>query len=323
MRLVPASLALALSLVAAPAAAQSAIVLTPAAPEDTLDRLERARAGVIETLAERGVRLVRPGDGSPCEEVACATALAAEAAVEWVLLLRVEAAEDGAPRVRLIAASADAPPDEQVEPVGDAGAAAAASAALDALLDRAAGRQQGFLLVTTDPPGARVEIDGEVAGAGPLRRMVAPGEHTVRMVPAEGDPVERTVEVRPLAETAVALAVAPVDDDARDAPSPGGGAATRTEPSPFNWMIGGGLAIAGVITLLSPLQTIAQHGECVDELENVGCVERVQFGAQSGVLLGIGVALLAAAVIVDVVAPIRVTVQVSESAGGVSVGGRF
>jgi hypothetical protein len=88
-------------------------------------------------------------------------------------------------------------------------------------------------------------------------------------------------------------------------------------------LIGGALAIGGVIVLISPLETLAKDGECVDLIEDVGCVERVSFGPQSGVLLAVGLAALIAAVVIDVVAPIQVEVEVGAEHAALRVGGRF
>jgi hypothetical protein len=49
----------------------------------------------------------------------------------------------------------------------------------------------------------------------------------------------------------------------------------------------------------------------------------VHFGAQSGVLLGVGLAALVAAVVIDVVAPIRMEVVVDDSSAMVRVRGSF
>jgi hypothetical protein len=304
--LVVASLLLAPAL----ARAESAVVLVPEAAVDAA-ALERARSAAIETLAERGVRLVRAPDGEPCESARCAAAIAAQTGADFVVLVLVEAREDGGSRVRASVVRASGAPRDASADVGDAGFGAATSAALEAALAGERDRRLGFLMVRTDPPGARVEIDGEPAGESPLRRMVAPGEHRVRVWPARGEASERTVTVRPVEETALELDLEADDEEAGPSDAP-----ARTEPSPLNWLIGGGLAIGGVVALVSPLQTLATEGQCVDLIEDVGCVERVQFGAVSGVLLGVGLAALIAAVVVDVVAPIRVEVGVSVDAAG-------
>ncbi|MCZ7678525.1 MAG: PEGA domain-containing protein [Sandaracinaceae bacterium] len=314
-------LALALLFVSAPAvaAAQSAVVIVPEV-EASGDALERARAGAIEALAERGVRLVRAPDGEPCEEADCAAEIAGRAGADFVVLVLLEAREDGGQRVRARLVRASGEPRDAVIDVGDAGVAEAAAAALTAALEAQATHGSGFLMVRTTPPGAVVEIDGERAGESPLRRMVSAGEHRVRVVPASGQAREREVTVRALEETAVEI-----DLEAREEAEEEAAASrpARTEPSPLNWIIGGALAIAGVVTLISPLQTLATEGECVELIENVGCVERVQFGAQSGILLGLGLAALTAAVVVDAVAPIRVTVEAGATGAFVGVEGRF
>lgn len=300
------------------AAAQSAMVIVPesAAGEDAL---ERARSGAIEVLAERGVRLLHAPDGPECAETECAAELARRGGAEMVVLVLVEASDDGGSRVRVRLVPPEGDPREALASVGDAGFAAASGAALEEALDARAQRRSGFLMVRTSPPGAVIEIDGERAGESPLRRMVGTGEHRVRIVPAAGPARERTVTVQALEETALEVDLS-ADEQAEAQVIRG---PTRSEPSPFNWLLGGGLALAGVVALISPLQTLATEGQCVDLVENVGCRERVQFGAQSGILLGVGVAALVGAVLVDALAPIRVEVHVSDTQGMVQVEGRF
>ncbi len=316
------SFALAL-LIPGAAAAQSAVVLVPEV-DAAADSLERARAGAIEALAERGVRLVRAPDGEPCEEAECAARMVEQTGTDYVALVTLEVREDGGERVRVQIVRATGEPGTAVADVGEAGVADAAAAALGTALDAHARSGSGFLLVRTDPPGARVEIDGESAGQSPLRRMVSAGEHRVRVVPSSGEPRERRVSVRALEETRVVFdrrgRDGDEDEEGEEAAAP---RTTRTEPSPLNWIIGGGLAIGGVVALISPLQTLATEGECVALIENVGCAERVSFGAQSAVLLGIGLAALTAAVIVDAVAPIRVQVEAAPTGAALRVQGRF
>ena len=300
------------------AAAQSAIV---SAIGDPASEVERARAGVIEVLAERGVRLVRTPDGEPCEERECAARMAGRAGVDFVVLARIEPA-DGGSRVLVALLAAQGPAREASAAILEAGAAAAAAAATQSALDLRTETRLGFLAVRTRPPGARVEIDGEAAGESPLRRMIAPGPHAVRIVPAEGEARTREVEVVALEETTVDVDLRGGREEQEEASSPPS-SPRRTEPSPLNWLIGGGLAIAGVVLLISPLQTLATEGQCVDLIEGVGCRERVAFGAQSGILLGLGLASLAAAVVVDAVAPLRVEVAATPSQAMLRVGATF
>jgi hypothetical protein len=307
------------SLAPALAAAQSAVVLVPEGPASRAE-LDRARSAVIEVLAERGIRLLRVPDGPECAAPECATELAERAGADLAVLVHAEPAENGL-RARVQLLTPGSPPTEAIAPAAEAGLGAAAAAALEEALAVRTERRSGFLMVRTRPIGARVLVDGTLIGETPLRRMVRAGEHEVRITaPDGGATTTHTVEVRPLEETALDLRLGEgSEDDTQESRSP----PARTEPSPFNWLLGGGLAIAGVIALVSPLQTLATEGQCVDELENVGCLERVQFGAQSGILLGVGLAALAAAVVVDVAAPIRVGVEASPTRGSLVLEGRF
>jgi hypothetical protein len=301
------------------ARAESAVVLV--AERGDAEELAAARGGVIEALAERGIRLVRAPDGEPCAEAACAAQIAGTTGADFVAIVELETVrlEAGGERqqVRVHVVRAEGAPHDAVVIAGAGGCGVAASAALAEALERAGQTRMGFLLVRTRPSGAAVEIDGEPAGESPLRRMVSAGEHRVRVVREGGEPREQSVEVAAREETALEI---DLEAEQENAPIP---THTRSEASPLNWIIGGALAIGGVVVLISPLQTIATEGECVDLIEGVGCVERVHFGVQSGILLGVGLALLAAAVIVDVVAPIRVEVAASSGSAMLRLSGRF
>ncbi len=300
-------------------AAQSAIVIVREAPVSAAE-LDRARSAAIEVLAERGIRLVRAPDGETCERADCAAVLAERAGADLVVLVEPEPAEGGL-RVRARLVAPGASPTEAVATVSDAGVAAATAAALEEAFATRSERRSGFLMVRTRPRGARVTVDGRPIGETPVRRMVRAGQHEVRIVPPDGgEPVARRVTVRALEETSIDLRLGETGDE--DAPA-ASQAPARAEPSPLNWLVGGGLVLAGVVALVSPLQTLATDGQCVDELENVGCLERVQFGLQSGILMGLGLAALTAAVIVDLVAPIRVAVQAGPARAGVLLEGRF
>lgn len=307
---------------ATPASAQAVIVLVPDAAGIDASTLERARAGAIEVIAERGIRLVRTPDGPECEEASCAAALATRAGADGTALVALEATQ-----VRVIFVPAMGDAHEATRAIGDAGVSAATAGALEEVLDALPSVQLGFVRVRTDPPGVAVELDGRPVGRSPLRQTATLGEHSVRLLPEGRAAITREVVVRPGAEAAVDVEIAHAEggDDGGESPAPRG--PTRTEPSAWNWLIGGGLALGGIIALISPLQTLAQEGECLEQIEDVGCVERVRFGAQSGVLLGVGLAALVAAVVVDAVAPIReqvtVDVEVDDTHGAIRVGGRF
>ena len=278
------------------------------------------RAAVIETIAEHGVRLVRTPDGDACEEdfAECAADLAARTGADATLWIAAEIGETSRVRVHLVPATGT--PLEVTEDVVDADFASAAAAAVQSVLSMTR-EEAGFILVRSDPRGAEVSVDGEAIGHTPVRHTVTPGDHTVR-IEHEAGTHEETVTVRSNEETTVEhdLAAGGDEHEARAAPPE---RTTRSEPSPFNWIIGGALAVAGVVTLISPLSSLAREGECVEAIENVGCVEQVRFGPQSGILLGVGLAALVAAVIVDALSPIRVDVEVSAHGAAAAITGRF
>jgi hypothetical protein len=97
---------------------------------------------------------------------------------------------------------------------------------------------------------------------------------------------------------------------------------TRSEGSFVNWLIAGGLVAAAVPLIAIPMWTVATEGECV-AIDMAGCLERVQFGAQDGVLLGVGAAALIAGVVFAAAQPIQVEVQASREGAYLGVHGSF
>ena len=84
---------------------------------------------------------------------------------------------------------------------------ASAHVSQDFDLTRTPPKPEGRLSVASDPPGARVDIDGQPRGAAPVViDALTPTEHTVRVTSANGS-VERTVGVAPgvLTELVVSL----------------------------------------------------------------------------------------------------------------------
>lgn len=304
----------ALALCCAPSLArgQSLVVLVGDEAPDP----PRVRAAAIEVLAEHGVRLVRAPDGT-CDDdpMICAATLARRTGADATLLVEATVAEPSVMRVRAVPPEGDAI--EASQEVVEADFARATAACVEEVLAELR-PTVGFLMVRTDPTGARVEIDGEEVGTSPLRVTVPPGEHTVRAIHEAGTR-EETIEISANEEGSIELGL---ESEPSPDGAPSGPRATRSEPSPFNWIIGGGLAVGGVVALISPLSTLTREGQCVATTD-AWCVERVHFGVQSGVLLAIGLAALAAAVIIDAAAPIRVEVAVAEDGARLSVGARF
>lgn len=124
---------------------------------------------------------------------------------------------------------------------------------------------------------------------------------------ARGELVEGQPEEEP-ASTEVATAPPPPE--------------TRSEGSVANWIIAAGLVAAAVPLIAIPMWTISTEGECV-AIDMAGCLERVQFGAQDGVLLGVGAAALVAGVVIAIAQPIQVQVQVSPDRAFLRLHGSF
>ena len=294
------------------------------------------RALVIEAIAERGVRLVRTPDGEICDgdPVPCAAELAARTGADATLVIDVippppegaettETTETGTAqrgRVRARLVPGEGEPAEAEAEIGAAGVSAAIAEVVGSVLE-AAPPAMGFLMVRSEPSGATVEVDGAPLGAAPMRASLTPGEHQVRVTGPAGV-FERSVTVSAGQETSLSATLGESLDVPTE-PSTAGPQPTRSESSPFNWMIAGGLAVGGVITLISPLSTLAREGQCEEAIEDVGCVEMVRAGPQTGVLLGIGLAALIAAIVVDVTAPIRVDVVVGTTEARAVVRGVF
>lgn len=66
-------------------------------------------------------------------------------------------------------------------------------------------KKASFIVVSSDPAGAKIEVDGVAAGTTPARVPVAPGKHTLRVAHPSREPANRTVEVSDGKDTVVAL----------------------------------------------------------------------------------------------------------------------
>ncbi len=207
--------------------------------------------------------------------------------------------------------------------------AAATRAAFTAAWDRWAAAQQGYVIVTTTPPGAYIEIDGASLGRAPVRRLTRAGVHLLRATLDGYRSVTREITIDRHEEREIAITLTPGagedptdgggGSDAGDVIGDGGAEAapqTREEPHWANLLIGGGLILGGAAALVSPLWTLGAEGQPWGD-------GYVHFGAQSGVLLGVGLAALTAGIVFLVLEPIRTTVTLSPTTAGLSVSGEF
>lgn len=211
--------------------------------------------------------------------------------------------------------------------------AAATRAAFQAAWDRWAAAQQGYVVVTTTPPGAFIELDGSSLGRSPIRRLTRAGVHTLRATLEGYRSVTREITIDRHEEREIAITLTPGEGDdptggeggsgAGDVVSgPGGGEprpATREEPHWANYLIGGALIAGGVGALVSPIWTLAEEGDPWNDSDT----EYVSFGAQSGVLMGVGIAAIIGGTVFMIASPITTTVSVTPTSAGVSVSGSF
>jgi len=199
-------------------------------------------------------------------------------------------------------------------PVQGGDVVAAALTALQTARQRWGASQMGFLVLTSSPSGASVEVDGRVIGTTPLRHLVMAGERHVRVLLDGHVTAEHRVRVAATEESSLDVALAP--EEALSSTGP----ATREEPSVLNWVIGGGIVAAGLGLLVSPIYGLAVDGSCVGDPP---CAEIHQFGAANGVLLGVGAAALIGGVIFLAAQPLRVSVQVSGDSASIDLRGTF
>lgn len=108
----------------------------------------------------------------------------------------------------------------------------------------------------------------------------------------------------------------------RAAREPSGAESTRSEGSIANWLIAGGLFAVSVPALALPIWTLATEGECV-QADELGCIERVQFGAIDGVGLGLGAAALLGSIIFAAAQPFSVDVVITQDQAHVRLHGVF
>lgn len=197
---------------------------------------------------------------------------------------------------------------------------AAVRGAFQAAWDRWVTAQQGYIVVTTTPPGAFVELDGQSLGRAPLRRLARAGAHTLHATLEGHRSVTREITIDRHEEREITITLSEGEGDE----VPGGEAAgpieapeTREEAHWANYLIGVALIAGGAGALVSPIWTLADNGTPVSE------TEYVSFGPASGVLLGIGAASIIGGTVFMIAAPIRTTVTVSPTTAGLTVSGSF
>lgn len=327
------TLALAIVLLApALARAQTCAMLPPGTPDEGPPAPPQITANavdaVVQALVGDGITVMSSDDAqrrmtgetfAACNELECGSSVVASLGVEFVVLVTVWAPR-GSPTsvvVTLIGANDSAAGDAPVQ--GD-DVVAAALAALTTARQRWQTSQMGYLVVSTVPEGADVEVDGRLLGQAPMRRLVQAGERRVRVHLQGYRAVEQTVRVEPTGEHPLELTLAEETD--AEPPPPQG---SYTQPHFANYLIGGALIAAGVAALIQPFYTLALEGQCWDarDLDPGWCRSRVQFGPAGGVLLGVGGAAILGGIIFMAVQPITMTTTVTADSAMLHVFGTF
>ncbi|MGE0785862.1 MAG: PEGA domain-containing protein [Sandaracinaceae bacterium] len=306
--------------------AQTCAMLPPGRPPEGPPAPPPVQTNAVDAAAEAlagdGITVIpwddaeaRLPDGDPreCAALECAAGVVGSLGVDFVVLVTVWAPR-GTPTtvvVTLVGAEGSAAGDAAVE----TDIATAVLAALTTARQRWQASQMGFVSVESEPPGALVEIDDRVVGRTPLRRLVVAGERRVEILSDGYRPYTETIAVIAGEEQSISaqLLRAQRRHPARH---------HADEPHWVNWIIGGGLVLGGMAALVSPIHTAARNGECT-EMQGALCVSRVDFGVQSGLLLGLGLAALAGGVTWLILQPIRVTVEVSPDSASLSLSGTF
>lgn len=112
------------------------------------------------------------------------------------------------------------------------------------------------------------------------------------------------------------------DDDEADPTAATTAPVAATEPSFVNWIIAGGLFALAVPAVAVPLWTVATEGECVAQ-DELGCIERVQFGAVDAIGLGLGLAAAIGAIVFAAGQPFQTQIAVSREGAYLGVMVRF
>jgi hypothetical protein len=255
-----------------------------------------------------------------CNALDCGGQVVRSLGVDYVVLVTVWAPR-GTPTsvvVTLIGATDSAAGDAPVED----DIAAATLSALTTARQRWQAAQMGFLDVRSTPPGADVEVDGRLVGRTPIRHLAMAGQRAVRIHLEGYAPVEERVQVEPTREHPVEVTLTEAVAIETPTPTP----TTYTEPHFANWLIGGALIAGGIVALISPLHTAAVDGECVDAgglPTDDWCRSVASFGAQSGVLLGVGAAAIVGGVVFMIAQPIQMTTVITPDSARLQLSGTF
>lgn len=201
----------AMAAAAAPAASDdvaATAAILPVVVEGELSETDRLdlTARLVDGLERGDFALVKPAevlkidsDAAGCAKARCYKAIASSAKATHIVRTRVEVVDrDYTVYIELFDGSTGesvAKTEEGCEICGVAdagGLVTTAAASLRTKLDALA-RGPALAVLSSDPPGAEVRIDGEIVGTTPLERPVIPGKRVVRVTKEGYIAVEREV----------------------------------------------------------------------------------------------------------------------------------
>lgn len=173
------------------------------------------------------------------------------------------------------------------------------------------------------PIGAEVKLDGDLVGTAPVNTKARPGPHEVIVSYPDYVTTSQHFEVPrgadgPLRVDVTLERTTASAAHAADVPLP---PPTRATPA-WDYALGGALAVAGVVLVISPTLTLANDGDCKDGSNTVGC-DRVQFGSRSGLLMATGVLALSGSVLLFATTPIRASLSTDGEAVHAQLLGTF
>lgn len=270
-------------------------------------------AELVRGLAAAGVRAATVEEArldptlAACTLMSC-VADAARAVSGRAAFARISPAADGKPSLLWALLAADGGEAQARVRLGEGGLAAAVRSAWTQTSLALVLRGDSMIRLETVPSGAVVWLDGVQLGTTPFAQRVAPGEH--RLVTKLEGFVSQERVVRSQAGRALLvqmrMARAPSFAAAGTGSAPHGGAHDPAR-SPWNYILGGTLALVAAPALISSVNALANDGECVVYRDRAAgaCQDRGRFGTRSLYVLALGVVALATGGSILAVQPIE------------------
>jgi hypothetical protein len=243
-----------------------------------------------------------------CTMMSC-VADAARAANGRAAFARITRGGDGKPSLLWALLAADGGEAQARVRIGEGGLAAAVRSAWTQTSLALVLRGDSMIRLETVPSGAVVWLDGVQLGTTPFAQRVAPGEHRI-VTKLEGFVSQaRVLRSQPGRALLVQMRLARAPSFAAQGggqPTPRSGARDPAR-SPWNYILGGTLALLGAPALISSVNALANDGECVVYRDRAAglCGDRGRFGTRSVFVLALGVVALATGGTVLAVQPIE------------------